>query len=839
MSAFGFELRQAARRVFTWKQTGAVLIPAIGLALATIMFAVGWGYSSLSLPYKDADQLVRIGYLFGNGPIESSLFLYNDYQPFFEWTERKDVFSHVAAFRRATARDMTVKTDNGGVQLYIWEVTANFFDMLGVSFSGIQGWKEAANVKNPMTMVFTHKTGFEKFGYESMGKSFPAEDGGNSIVASGILPVNFVLPIIDDRKDPEWAFTPRELMTGDRADPIEEKTADGRVINSLHTPLTVYARLAPGVTPQLAEQMLAGTSTADSYAKVQLYVRPISDSITAPSKPIVRYAWALCALLLVLCAANLGGVLLARCTYHLREYALRSALGASFFNILRTLLIELFGIAVIAALIAAYIARTTMPYIADRIPIKHEAFGRPVFELQSVVFLIAATTVVMFASSLPAIVVIVRNYYKGFSQGIFAVFRSHRTMRIILTSGQTAIATLLLCVCWITVRGYSDIFFRDTGVDNDVRVISVLYPSLITTAANFGQPPTFDILDTLNAFRGGNTNGRAAIFIDSIPLRESIAFKTRESLAQLLAKEKQYMEQYGSDFARENQVFDSFLVSPGFFQTLGVKIIAGRDFNDTDTETGGRNVANVAIVNEAFVRNMGLSPWEVVGRQNYYPTVGSRFILTIIGVAEDFLTGSWDSEIVPEFYLPISRGGIRTNIPFHYIIHPDDIRRVDSIERIIRSADPDARITLNVSWGEALGASVRGRSFTTLCIALFTIAAIIIVVTGIVSTITFIVARRTRDIAIQIAVGAPPTRVCWFVMKDMIIAGVIGALIGGIASWWAGKAVAHYIYNGEKYQNLTGLAIATVIMLAIIAAASLLPALRAIRIEPGRILNSE
>jgi ABC-type antimicrobial peptide transport system permease subunit len=88
-------------------------------------------------------------------------------------------------------------------------------------------------------------------------------------------------------------------------------------------------------------------------------------------------------------------------------------------------------------------------------------------------------------------------------------------------------------------------------------------------------------------------------------------------------------------------------------------------------------------------------------------------------------------------------------------------------------------------------------------------------------------------------VGAPSYRVCWFVMKDMVIAGVAGALIGGIASWWAGKAVAHYVYNGEKYQNLTGLAIAAVIMLAIIAAASLLPALRALRVEPGRILNSD
>ena len=117
----------------------------------------------------------------------------------------------------------------------------------------------------------------------------------------------------------------------------------------------------------------------------------------------------------------------------------------------------------------------------------------------------------------------------------------------------------------------------------------------------------------------------------------------------------------------------------------------------------------------------------------------------------------------------------------NYIIHPDDLRRAGNIEKAIRSADPDVRITQIASWGEMLGMTVCGRSFATFCVA----------------------------------------------------------LAGGIASWRAGKAVAHYVYNGEKYQNLKGLAIATVIMLVIIAAASLMPALRALRVEPGSILNKE
>jgi hypothetical protein len=152
MPAVGFELRQAARRVFTWRQTGAVLIPAIGLALAAIMFAVGWGYSPLSLPFKDADRLVSVSYENAwNDPDLQGL-----YKPFLEWKERGDVFTDVAA-ERAPINPVTVNTGSGSVMLVPGEVTANFFDTLGVSFPGIQAWKESVNISYPLPLVLIIK----------------------------------------------------------------------------------------------------------------------------------------------------------------------------------------------------------------------------------------------------------------------------------------------------------------------------------------------------------------------------------------------------------------------------------------------------------------------------------------------------------------------------------------------------------------------------------------------------------------------------------------------------------------------------------------------------------
>ena len=821
MRAFGFEFRQAVRRVFTWKQTGAILIPAIGLALATIMFAVGWSYSSLSLPFKDADQLVVVGYVRvftfattsssgSGGSSEPTPSLSGGIQPFFDWKERKDVFTDVAATQthtRSVIGNLTAKTPNGNVVLGLSDATVNFFDVLGVSFPGIQAWKASVDSQTPLPVALPHKTGSKDFGRPEIGQEFQTHDGV-SMAVRGILPANFVSPggrglggIVP--------FEPR------RGDATYEQRSEG---SSIGYSLSVIGRLAPGVTPQIAEQMLAsaygGERAAEgmfgiSGAKERLRVRPVTDIIAEPSRQVVWGAWALGALTLLLCTANLAGLLLVHCVYRLREYAMRSALGARFSDLLRVMLMELFLLSAVAACVAAYIVRIAMPSIAERVPIRSEAFGLPVFNWETLVFLIMATLFVAVVSGLAAAVALTGNYYKGFSQGIFAVFHSHRIPRILLTLSQTAIATVLICLSWMTVRGYLDIYFRDPGVDTGVRIVEVsISPRMSMTAVN-----NF-MIDTLETLRGGDTNALIGGLMGSVldDDRTSTTFLPSTDGTPMMVSG---METY-----------------PGLFRILKTEILAGRDFTEQDH-------GDAVLINESLARQMGWPVREAVGKQ----FIGMGRATTVIGVVRDFPVTAWDAEVSPTVFRPLyrtqSEGMYSGRLKFTLVIHPDAMARAGNIERTILRFDPEAVITRNAKWGELLGESVRGRSFATFSVTLFAIAAIAIVIAGIVGTVTFIIERRTRDIAIQLAIGAPPTRVCWFVVKDMVIAGISGALAGGLASWWAGKAVAHYIYNGEKYQNLTGLAVATVVMLVIIAVAALLPALRALRVEPGSILNKE
>ena len=162
-----------------------------------------------------------------------------------------------------------------------------------------------------------------------------------------------------------------------------------------------------------------------------------------------------------------------------------------------------------------------------------------------------------------------------------------------------------------------------------------------------------------------------------------------------------------------------------------------------------------------------------------------------------------------------------------------------NIEQIVYKFAPETVITRHTTWDNLLNSSASGTILATFIVFIFTIAAIVIVITGIVNTILFTITKRTREIAIHIAMGATIGRVFWLVTSDVVKAGIVGLLLGSLASWWVVKASAHFFYNGAQHHGLLELIFIAVLMLLIIVIASLIPALRILRIEISRALAAE
>jgi len=773
------------------------------------MFAVGYGYSVFSIPFKDVERLVTVGY-----PIVTmeQLVLDNSGNPrigsmpasiFYDLKERNDVFVDLAAY---SARSQV--THDGLGRHSLWqimaprqnasftglEVTHNYFDVLGISFHGLHEWKQHSETTYPVPLIVTHEAGVKNFGVEAIGKEFDTDN--DKITLFGILPEGF-LSLIYTHKD-NLGFSPL-ILNRAYADSVQ-----------------IVARLAPGVTPKLAEQMLFNISNPSAQISTnpmasRIIVVPVQEQISKSSQRIVIGTWLLGGLILILCIANVAGIYLMRCNYQLGEFALKSALGANFLNLVRPLYFELIILTGIATVIAAIMTQGVLTVITNMVPVTNMAFGKPASGWIVFIFLLVCMIFMGSVSLTPAIMIVLKNYRREITQGHLPVFRSHKATRMFLIISQAAIAMLLLAITGIAVRGYLELFNKDIGVDSSVLVTTVEYSLNYPVAKNAKA-----VHETLEVLRGGNPDARVAVCTGA------------------LFNNANFVSPYIFDTRMFGQ---AMYISPGFVRTVKGKILAGREFSANDRS------GDVVLLNAALVRRLGWSPQEAIGQvvKSAWSGSGPAWLsspsATVIGVIGDFLNNSWEDDTpAMTVFLPIASTGMIGN-SVNYIIHPDTLRQTGiNIEQTIYKFAPEAVIARHSTWDNLLGSSASGIILATFIVFIFTIAAVVIVVTGIVNTILFTITKRNREIAIHIAMGATTNRVFWLVISDVVKAGAVGLFFGALASWWIGKASAHFFYNGSQYHGLLEFVATTALMLLIIVTASLIPALRILSIEINRVL---
>jgi hypothetical protein len=446
------------------------------------------------------------------------------------------------------------------------------------------------------------------------------------------------------------------------------------------------------------------------------------------------------------------------------------------------------------------------------VPVSNMAFGKPAFDWVVFVFMLVCVIVMIVISLTPTMMVMLKNYRQGFNRSHLTIFHRHKATRMLLIISQSAIAMLLLAMSGMAARSYLDLFYKDIGIDDS---------SVLVTSAFYSWeiPDTKQVAivhETLEALRSGNPDAKVAVYQGG---------NLFEKLTSMMPASYRF-----NNVPLVRQV----LISPGFVRTVKGRLLAGREFNEKDRQ------GEVVLLNATLAGRLGWSPHEALGQIiESSGTPGQA--ATVVGVIGDFLNNTWEDDIVePIVFEPITLGGnIARNIHIDYIVHPDVLRRTRNIEQIISKSAPETVIMRHTTWNKLLNSSASGKILASFIVVIFTIAAIVIVVTGIVNTVLFTITKRTREIAIHLALGAPTGRVFWFVTSDVVKAGITGLLFGVLVSWWIGKASAHFFYNGVQYHGLLELMTVAILMLLIIIVASLIPALRILRIEISRALVFE
>ena len=369
-------------------------------------------------------------------------------------------------------------------------------------------------------------------------------------------------------------------------------------------------------------------------------------------------------------------------------------------------------------------------------------------------------------------------------------------------TGQSAVAMILLSSAALLGRSFLNLTLQDTGFAADVVVASVSYPP-----GHSREPLQRDIGATIEALRRipGVSMAAAATgaMVDSSGSGTGVVVDGKFSPVQM--KE----------------------VTPGYFEAVGASIVAGRGLDDPDRLQRG------LLVNRRAAAELwpdGAAVGRLINR--------GKTAVPVIGVVADTFDQALDERPGPMLYtlLDAPTSGSRVNFVLRTADSAGAIRL--PVERVVRENNRDAIVTDVSRLDDRLAASVDDRVFATLVATMFATAGLGVCGFGLVGVVSFVVARRTREIAIRSALGAEPRRVRRLVMREALTAAAVGSAAGLTTAYWASHWLASLLYRVEAADGPTLLA-GSVLMLAVVSVASWLPARRALILSPTIALRME
>jgi predicted permease len=834
MASLASDLRLALRglRRSPLFATVAILSLALGIGANTAIFTLIDQILLRKLPVKDPGQLVM---LYQQGPHNGSNMgarahsypIYQDYQ------QKAEPFADVLARRLVAA---SVSVDNQTERILAEMVSGNYFTMLGVQPALGRVFSSAEDDQvyggHPVVVL----------GYDYWESRFSRDPG---VLGKKILVNNYPMTIVGVSAKGFAGFDPARapqmrvpiLMKREMLPEWGWMRADSRRARWVQ----VFARLKPGQTIESAAAPVQGLFTQirrhestlpeakdwsaysrDRFLEGKLLMEKADigySNLRNDFSTALVVLMCMVGLVLLIACANVANLLIARGFMRQREIAVRLSLGASRGQLVRQLLVEslvlsLFG-GIAGVAVAVGLTRGLLALIpSETNPLLIQA--EPDLRVLSFTFALTLVTGVLFGL-LPALRASRPDPWTTLKDTVGSIAGAGGSLflRKGLVTAQVALSFLLLFGAGLFVRSLQNLKTTDTGVALDNLVTFQLSPSLNGYTNERGQQLYTELLERLRSSPGVKSAGLAAV-----PILAGDEWDNSMSV-----------EGHKPADGEDMQAFMNAL-SPGYFQTMQIPVLEGRDFRVTDQKDGPWTVA---IVNQKFAKHFfkGASP---IGKR-IGSGVGpnSKLDIEIIGMVADSLYEGPREGVRRQVFVPSwGRGSttvyVRTAASSEsaYSLIRNEVRRLDSALPVY---------SLKTVQGQ-LDETLLSDRLIALLAAGFGLLATLLASVGLYGVMAFVVARRRKELGIRLALGAQPTQVIWMVMREVLILLGIGLAIGVPAALALGRYVASQLYGIEP-QDPT-IAVATVVLIALVSAiAGLIPAHRASRINPILALRYE
>ena len=769
---------------------------ALAVGLNAVVFAILDTTLLRRLPYADEGRLISIGNRWiGFDHTSVSIPEYLDYRA------RNRTLESIAAY---TSASFNLVTDAGPERLLGARVTASFFDVLSIRpalgrvFSEEQDQPGTSNV-----VVLSDGLWRRRFGADpNVVGTFLTFDSGRREVL-GVMPPELRLPDADTELWIPLSINP--AAPGPRGN--HNRLAIGRLKAGvgIDEARGDFHRLAVELAGDHPQNYRAGSGWDTS-------VRGLREHLFGDfRKPLSLLMAAVLFVLLIACV-NVANLMAARTGERGHELATRAALGAPRFRIGQHALVEglLLGLSGGAAGLAlgAGILRALRAQLPERLPVPDQMLtdGRV-----APVALALAAAAGVFAS--------LSTLRRRHSLSVLVAHRSvsgPQRARAVLTVAEIGLATFLLVAGGVALRSFADLMRSDPGVSIDgvatARVTALSRYARVEDLAGY-----FDrIVTALSGTPGVTHAGLASILpLSGDTSDQGFAIEGRPQTGQPNPDEQ--MRAVGGDY----------------FQAMGIPLVGGRYFDVRDSASADY----VAIVSLSAARKHWGTVNPIGQRINFGGSTLSEPWTTIVGVVGDIRHRGLDSEFVPVLYIPVSQFPERSLT----VVARLESWRTEGprvIADAVRTVDPQQPVFAARMMDEWVARSVSEPRFTVLLLIVFASLAMILTAVGIYGVMSSMVARRTRELGVRLALGARPATLLGLVLRRamfLTLGGLAAGLMAGALSSAAFRAV--FVGGGTIDPMVVGLVIALVLIVAILAC--VLPARRAMRLDPVDALRAE
>lgn len=791
-----------------WRHPGfsilAVLTLALGIGANTAVFSIVRGVLLKPLPYRDPEQLLWVAGREARFGAEREGVAIPD---LLDVRQQTRTLRQVAAYSIFTSR-LAVTGAGEPEQVDGITVTANFFDVLGVTPALGRGFQEGEDKRGgPRVAVISHELWMRNYAGDAgvVGRTIILNTISHQIV--GVMPEGFSFP----SRVGIWL----PIAIGTQASKLRE-----------YRSYFCLARLAPGLAPSVGIGEL-GSIAAEiersypaSSTGYRFEAMPLAEQVAGPVKDTLYLLWGISAFLLLIGAANVANLLLARATTRRREVAIRHALGAPRAVIVRQLFSESLVLAFAGAVTGSLLAWWTVRAIRTWNPTSLPRAAELTVDPASLLFALAVSILTALLFGLAPAIQATRAEQidalrdagaRGGGEGA-----GRARLRNMLVVGEIALALAMLAGAGLLLESVRQLLAVDPGFRQaDVLTTEVTLPMPKFRTPDGAAAFVERYVERLRTVPGVQMAGSAI----ALPMGSLNAFYEFRIL--------------GDPPAPIPPMAGFTSVTPGYLETMGIGLRQGRFFENRD----GKDAPKVVVISEPMARQYFAGRNPIGQRLQIITGSSAPFEGEVIGVAAGTRHENLTQAPRVEVYVPL----VQSPFPFANIVVRTALPREPleaAMKQSLRELDRDlplyrVRTMEDVVLESAVGPRARG--YLT---ALFAAAALLLASIGIYGVMSYSVGRRTQEIGIRMAMGATPGNVVRMIMSQSGRLVLLGAGCGLLLTLILSRVLSSLLF-GVSTLDPAVLALVSILLVAVAAVATLIPAWRAARIDPLVALRRE